>query len=110
MTRPSVTVTGDREAIATLERIRAEAAVPPRSAAEILAGAIMAEAPVRTGELRSSVTPDPEGATVTVLAEYGVYVEADNPFTARGAAASERAIAEAWERNIGDAIRREGAG
>jgi hypothetical protein len=110
VTRPGVTVTGARETIATLERIGAEAAFPPRSAAEILAGAIMAEAPVRTGELRSSVTPDPESATVTVLAEYGVYVQAQNPFVTRGGAAAERALADAWERNIADVIRREGAG
>jgi ribosomal protein S17 len=105
-----VRVTGADETVRTLERIATEASLPPRRAAEILAGAIRSEAPIRTGYLAGSVSADEESATVTVGAEYGVYVAARDPFVARGSEAAARDIAQEWERNVGDIIRREGAG
>jgi hypothetical protein len=108
MTR-TVRVTGADEAIATIERIEADASKPPADAGRALAAGVILEAPVRTGYLRSTVTVL-DDATVVVLAPYAVYVDARTSFVAKGAARSRQAIVAAWQKSVDASIRREGAG
>jgi hypothetical protein len=103
-----VRVEGVPETVRALEAIGHDAALPPPNVAEVLAGGIALEAPVRTGYLRSTITPLHD-AQVIITAPYAVYVDAAQGFTARGAARAHDAIVEAWQKNVDDVIRREGA-
>lgn len=83
-----------------LARHVADTDVPDREASEIVAQAVRARAPRRTGRLANSVTAS--GPVVEVLAPYAPYVEALHPFAAP--AADEAQIASPYEAHLEQAL------
>jgi hypothetical protein len=73
---------------------------PDREASQLVASAVSARAPRRTGYLANSVTPS--GPVVEVLARYAPYVEARHPFAAPAATSVD--IAPPYERHVEQAL------
>jgi hypothetical protein len=77
---------------AVLASIEADCVRRVTAATEALASAIQAEAPVRSGKLRESITteidPTPPliSGAVRIAARYASFVDRDNPFVERGIA------------------------